>query len=42
MDSQILSNDLIKSWNSHHLISIMNHYSDDVEIIAPMINSNGN
>ncbi len=27
----------IKSWNSHDLDEILNHYSEDVEITTPMI-----
>ena len=31
------TNEWIRSWNSHDLDDILNHYSDDVEITSPMI-----
>ncbi len=31
------ANKWIASWNSHSLDSILNHYSDDVEVTSPMI-----
>ncbi len=31
------TNEWIRSWNSHDIDDILNHYSDDVEITSPMI-----
>ena len=37
MDSKKFAEDWIKSWNSHDLENILEHYSDDIEITTPMI-----
>jgi SnoaL-like domain len=41
MDNKIdvlkFTTEWIRSWNSHDLDDILNHYSDDVEITSPMI-----
>ncbi|WP_343558525.1 nuclear transport factor 2 family protein [Sphingobacterium sp.] len=37
MDVNKFALDWIESWNSHNLENILNHYTDDIEIITPMI-----
>lgn len=37
MESKKFAEAWIKSWNSHNLEDILNHYSDDIEITTPMI-----
>lgn len=37
MDNKKFAEEWIKSWNSHNLEKILSHYSDDIEIITPMI-----
>ncbi len=37
VDAGKFAHDWIVSWNSHDLDKIMKHYSDDVEVVSPMI-----
>lgn len=37
MDHQKFAEEWIKAWNSHDLDTILSHYSDDIEIVTPMI-----
>ena len=37
MDAQKFAKEWIESWNSHNLDEILSHYSDEIEITAPMI-----
>lgn len=38
-DLKIFFQELIQSWNSHDLDSILSHYSDDMELTSPIIRS---
>ena len=33
----LIAGDWIDSWNRHDLDSIMSHYSDDVELVSPIV-----
>jgi len=37
MEAKKFAEKWIKSWNSHDLDDIMKHYTEDIEIITPMI-----
>lgn len=37
MDHQKFAEEWIKAWNSHDLDVILSHYSDDIEVVTPMI-----
>ncbi len=37
MNHQKFAEEWIKAWNSHDLDVIFSHYSDDIEIVTPMI-----
>lgn len=37
MDAEKFAQEWISSWNSHDLVDILSHYSDDLEITTPMI-----
>lgn len=41
MNSKTFAIEWIKSWNSHNLEDILNHYSEDIEITTPMIKMAG-